>query len=264
MKRFCVIGDPITHSLSPQLHTEIFRQFGVEASYEKICIDIPSLTEFMEHQRFNGINVTIPHKQSVISFLNELDDSAKSIGAVNCIHQGKGYNTDWLGFINAVKLNAVNLQSRDCTLIGAGGAAHAVAFALIQSKVNTISIINRTQNNSQKLARWIKSKSNVSVTLNNIHPIIINCTPLGMWPNTYSLPLPIESTPPDAVLIDTIYNPVETEWLNQGRKKGAKIVGGLDMFIAQGLASAEIWFNKHILEKIELEQIKKVLKSELC
>ncbi|MBT5748273.1 MAG: shikimate dehydrogenase, partial [Candidatus Marinimicrobia bacterium] len=107
MKNFAVIGDPIAHSLSPVLHQEIYRQLGIDASFEKIHIPPKDLHSFMNNNRLDGINVTIPHKQSVIPYLDELDESAQTIGAVNCVHNGKGYNTDWIGFSMAMELNDV-------------------------------------------------------------------------------------------------------------------------------------------------------------
>ncbi|MGY8781645.1 MAG: shikimate dehydrogenase [Fidelibacterota bacterium] len=270
MKNFAVIGDPIAHSLSPVLHQEIYRQLGMDASFEKIQIPPKNLHSFINNNELDGINVTIPHKQSVIPYLDELDESAQTIGAVNCVHNGKGYNTDWIGFSMAMELNDVELDGKNCVILGAGGAARAIAFALIQSNVNTILIVNRTKEKAEDLKQWVEKLSDIRVntlshkymnTLSHDH-LIINCTPLGMWPNTEVIPeFEIQK---DQVLVDTIYNPLETKWLKAGKEKGVKTVGGLDMFIAQGLASADIWFGEKISEKIKLEPIKKGLKSQLC
>ncbi|MEA1882163.1 MAG: shikimate dehydrogenase [Candidatus Marinimicrobia bacterium] len=278
MKHFAVIGDPIAHSLSHVLHQEIYRQLGLEAEFEKIHVMPNALHSFMKENELDGFNVTIPHKQSIIPFLDELDESVQTIGAVNCVHNGKGYNTDWIGFTMAMELNDVELSGKDCLIVGAGGAARAIAFALIKSEVKSITIINRTIEKAENLKQWAEKLSdipvhtqsqehvNISTSLNpgaQTHEhLIINCTPLGMWPDTESMPeVKIQK---DQVLADTIYNPLETAWLKTGKEKGAKTIGGLDMFIAQGLASADIWFGEKISEKIKLEDIKKVLKSELC
>jgi shikimate dehydrogenase len=205
--------------------------------------------------------VTIPHKLSIIPFLKELDEAAKTIGAVNCVHNGKGYNTDWIGFLKAMELNGVDLNGKDCTILGAGGAARAIAYGLVQADVNSILISNRTQTKADQLLDWINSIFPTNFQSKN-SDIIINCTPLGMWPDTESMP-EVEMQN-GQILADTIYNPLETAWLKAGKTKGAKTIDGLDMFIAQGLASADIWFGKKISKKIKLEDIKKVLKSELC
>ncbi|MBT4270926.1 MAG: shikimate dehydrogenase [Candidatus Marinimicrobia bacterium] len=267
MKQFAVIGYPIAHSLSPVLHREIYRQLDLEASFEKIHVMQNELHSFMKENELDGFNVTIPHKQSVIPFLDELDESAQIIGAVNCVHNGIGYNTDWIGFTKAMEQNGVDLKEKNSLILGAGGAARAVAYALIQSNVNSISIMNRTKQNADTLVKWIKNNSNISVNTqthehSNTQTLIINCTPLGMWPNTEAIPeFEIQK---DQVLVDTIYNPIETRWLELGKEKGAKVIGGLDMFITQGLASADIWFGEKISKKIKFDPLKKVLKLKLC
>ena len=266
MKRFAVIGDPIAHSMSPVLHEEIYGQLGIDGSFEKVHVMPHSLRSFVESNKLDGYNVTIPHKQSVIPFLDELDDSAQSIGAVNCVHNGKGYNTDWIGFTMAMEGNNINLKEKDCLILGAGGAARAIAYALIQSNVNSISIVNRTKKKADDLAQWIKSIAGIPVNTqthkrSNTQTLIINCTPLGMWPDTESMPnVEIQN---GQILADTIYNPLETAWLKTGKEKGAKTIGGLDMFIAQGLASADIWFDEKISEKINISLISNRLIGEL-
>jgi shikimate dehydrogenase len=261
MKRFAVIGDPIAHTLSPNLHQEVYRQLELDASFEQIHVTPNSLDSFINSNKLDGFNVTIPHKLSIIPFLKGLDEAAKTIGAVNCVHNGKGYNTDWIGFLKAMELNGVDLNGKDCTILGAGGAARAIAYGLVQADVNSILISNRTQTKADQLLDWINSIFPTNFQSKN-SDIIINCTPLGMWPDTESMPeVEIQN---GQILADTIYNPLETAWLKAGKTKGAKTIGGLDMFIAQGLASADIWFGEKISEKIKLENIKKVLKSELC
>ena len=261
MKRFAVIGDPIAHTLSPNLHQEVYRQLELDASFEQIHVTPNSLDSFINSNKLDGFNVTIPHKLSIIPFLKGLDEAAKTIGAVNCVHNGKGYNTDWIGFLKAMELNGVDLNGKDCTILGAGGAARAIAYGLVQADVNSILISNRTQTKADQLLDWINSIFPTNFQSKN-SDIIINCTPLGMWPDTESMPeVEIQN---GQILTDTIYNPLETTWLKAGKTKGAKTIDGLDMFIAQGLASADIWFGEKISEKIKLEDIKKVLKSKLC
>ena len=261
MKRFAVIGDPIAHTLSPNLHQEVYRQLELDATFEQIHVTPNSLDSFINSNKLDGFNVTIPHKLSIIPFLKGLDEATKTIGAVNCVHNGKGYNTDWIGFLKAMELNGVDLNGKDCTILGAGGAARAIAYGLVQADVNSILISNRTQTKADQLLDWINSIFPTNFQSKN-SDIIINCTPLGMWPDTESMPeFEIQN---GQILADTIYNPLETAWLKAGKTKGAKTIDGLDMFIAQGLASADIWFGEKISEKIKLENIKKVLKSELC
>jgi len=271
MKRFGVIGNPITHSLSPNLHQEIYRQLGIDTSFEKVRVTSNQLSDFITQNELDGFNVTIPHKIAVIPFLKELDESAEVIGAVNCIFKGRGYNTDWVGFIKAMEFNHVELTGKNCLILGAGGAARAVAYALIKSNVNSITIMNRTKEKAQSQIQWIKSSSDIQVNFrplkhlntSTLEHIFINCTPLGMWPDIELVPVDMSDINETQILVDSIYNPLETEWLKQGKENGAKTVGGLDMFIAQGLASADIWFGENISERIDLDRLRQVLISAI-
>lgn len=262
MKKFAVIGDPIDHSLSPVLHQKIFDQMSINASYNRLLISPDKIPSFVNDCELDGYNITIPNKQVIIPLLSDLSEEARIIGAVNCVKGSKGYNTDWLGFVNAIKRNNIELFNKNCLILGAGGVARAVAFALIKEKVRYIDIKNRSQNNANALHAWIKNISPNRIIKSGKPDIIINCTPIGMWPN-------IESVP-DAeyhlgqVLIDTVYNPIETKWMTLGRDKGAKVLSGLEMFIYQGLASVDIWFEKDISNNIDLKPIIKELNRKLC
>ncbi len=260
MKNFAVIGDPINQSLSPILHNEVYHQIGIKASFEKIRVQPHTLSDFMATHQLDGFNVTIPHKQSILPYLNEIDEAANAIGAVNCVYKEKGYNTDWVGFLKAIELNSVEIKNKHSLILGAGGAARAIAFALAYSKAKSISNHNRTQQRADELADWIQSFYPNSDT-NQAPDIIINCTPVGMWPDSKSVPeIDIH---PNQILVDTIYNPIETEWLKTGKNLGAKTVRGLDMFIAQGLASIDIWFEESISENVNTEKIRSVLSSAI-
>ena len=138
MKQFAVIGDPIAHSLSPLLHQEIYRQLGIVASFEKVHVTPGSLSLFMDENVLDGFNVTIPHKESIIPYLDALDESAQAIGAVNCVAGEIGYNTDWIGFLKAMAGNGVEINGKNSLIIGAGGAARAVGYVLVQAKAKSI------------------------------------------------------------------------------------------------------------------------------
>ena len=265
MRQFAVIGDPIEHSLSPILHGEIFRQLGIDAKYEKFHVSSNSLDSFMSKNTFDGLNVTLPHKEKIIRYLDNLDTSAYAIGAVNCIFDNIGYNSDWIGFLRAMKINSIELEGKSCLIIGAGGVARSVAYALIMARVASINVRNRSKDREKNLMMWIKEKFPNNTNNPFIsYEAIINCTPIGMWPNTESIPSSKKLIENASILVDTIYNPTETQWLKQGKRCGAKTLGGLDMFIAQGLASADIWFQEKISEKIDPVKIRKELELELC
>ena len=262
MKQFAVIGDPINQSLSPILHKNIFKQMKINASYKRLLIPPDKISLFVNDCNLDGYNITIPNKQVIIPLLSNLCEAAEIIGAVNCVKGSKGYNTDWVGFIKAVKNNKVDLYNKRCLILGAGGVARAVAYGLIKEKVQAIDVKNRTDKHADELLKWINSIYPNQKNKVDTPDIIINCTPLGMWPN-------IESTPdtmhhPGQVLIDTVYNPIETKWMSLGKASGAKAISGLEMFIYQGLASADIWFDYNISGKVDKKLIIKELNKKLC
>jgi len=261
MKQFAVIGYPISHSLSPQLHNEIFKQINLNASYKTFKILPNNLGEFSLKNKCDGYNVTIPHKIAIAKYLNSLDDSAKHISAVNCVHNNIGYNTDWIGFMNAMEFNNVKLEGKDCLIIGAGGAAYAIAYALIKSKVKSISVHNRTKEHKENLLKWINKS--ISNNIADNPNVIINCTPLGMSPNINLTP-DYKKLNKKHIAIDTIYNPIETKWLNNCKREGARTIGGLDMFIGQGVASINIWLQTNIKNDIDTKLIKNKLEKLLC
>ncbi len=263
MKKFAVVGDPIEHSLSPQLLGEVFRQLSIEANYQKHLIPAESLSSFMLENGLDGFNVTLPHKEKIIDHLTTLDSSAAAIGAVNCVFRNVGYNTDWTGFLLALKMKQLDLRGRSCLLLGAGGVARSVAHALIVTGASSISVINRSKERAERLLSWIQGRMPTNAPSDTIEAVI-NCTPIGMWPNTKKFPMENSLADSATILIDTIYNPLETEWLKRGRKRGATTLGGLEMFIFQGLASTDIWFEDNISEKIDVKKIRQRMESALC
>ena len=276
---FALIGNPIEHSSSPALHNWVFRELGIDADYGKIKArneDLQKITTSLKTGKLNGINVTLPHKQTIVPLLDELDHHAQAIGAVNCVaktgNQLKGYNTDWLGFTKALEENGITIQGKDCLILGAGGVARAVAYAAIQSEPTSITIANRTRQKADSLASWIntvnsKIKTN-SITLEEADTvtkvqIVINCTSLGMSPHSYTSPFTSHDLGQYHLLVDTVYSPPVTRFLSDGRSSGARTMGGLDMFIYQGLASLDLWFAKPISQQINVRSISKYLKEKL-
>ena len=137
MKKFAVIGNPINHSLSPLMHESIFKQIGLKASYDKIQIEPFELEKFVRSNKLDGYNVTIPYKNIILKHLGNIGHSAQNITAVNCVSINKGYNTDWIGFTKTLDQNKIDLKNKSCLIIGSGGAAYAIAYALIKSKVSS-------------------------------------------------------------------------------------------------------------------------------
>ena len=258
MKKFAVIGESLSHSFSPILHKIIYQKLELNADYSKVEIAPKDLSSFIMSNQFNGLNITIPYKEKVISALDQIDKPSKIIGAVNCLHGLEGFNTDWRGFLKSMQVNNVNMEGKNCLIIGAGGAAKAIAFALFKSNVNSIKFKNRTKDRLKVITSWVNS-----LFINNkdhVTPdIIINCTPQGMFPMKDKIPMRTDNIHKNQILIDTIYNPLTTNWLKKGAEKGARIISCMDMLIAQAIFSINIWFGIDAFKKIDIVELKKEL-----
>ena len=258
-----VIGDPIDHSLGDILHQELFHQLDIEGKYSKIHVSMDELENFTSKNKVQEYNVTIPHKERIIQFLGELDSSAAQIGAVNCVKDNKGYNTDWLGFKECIEQNKINVNQQKCLILGAGGAAKAVAYALIKLGTRSLRVINRSKEKKDALENWIR-KQGIKIDNENDCDIIINCTPVGMWPRIDESPYNLNRVTKSQTIIDTIYNPSETKLVRHCKERADKAMGGLDMFIYQAIESLAIWEDSQIKGKIDIRKIKKELRSKLC
>ncbi len=271
MRQFAVIGNPIDHSLSPKLHNFVFNKLGIDAHYSKICVDESDLGEILfkvKNNSLSGINVTLPYKNIITNLVDELNPRAKQIGSLNVIFENNGKllgnNTDWYGFIKLLEINNINVNAKDVIVLGAGGVAKAICFALTQSGVNSIKIFNRTLEHASAFKSDIISIYSLADVEKyvDISSIIINCTSLGM--STKNSPLPISILSKNQTLIDTIYTPLKTKLLVDAEKVGAKTVNGLDMFIYQGLASLDLWFGESISTRVNFGEIKHYLEGKLC
>ncbi|NQU68554.1 MAG: shikimate dehydrogenase [Candidatus Marinimicrobia bacterium] len=279
-RKFAVIGNPVDHSLSPQLHKNVFDQLGIDAEYTKMKCPESDLSAMMERLRsgeWDGLNITIPHKQKIIPLLDKLNPRAHSIGSVNCVTNDNGaligYNTDWFGFSMSLKLNQISVQGHSCVVIGAGGAAYAIVYALLREGANSIAVANRSHANSEKLVEKLSVIQNdcllhsipfeqLNVAMNSAS-IIVNTTPVGMGSNPDEIPAPKTAITSSQILIDIIYSPMKTEFLKFGERIGAKIINGLDMFIYQGLASLDIWMKDRISPRVDINDLKKILETHL-
>jgi shikimate dehydrogenase len=255
MIKALVIGDPIEHSLSPVMQNEAFRQTGINGIYEKERVSPEQLGVFIDSLRnsgYAGCNVTIPHKVAVIPFLDELDDQAKKIGAVNTIvnHAGRliGCNTDGAGFLQGLK-KVMNrpLQDSNVLVIGAGGAARSILHVLLEEQPKSLSIANRTEKRMQQLLLDVGRENILAMTIEEAEntvskfDVLINTTNAGMFPDTASIPLKLDHIREGTVVCDIIYNPLETKWLELAKNKGAIIDNGLSMLVMQGALAFEKW-----------------------
>ena len=280
--RVCgVIGDPIEHTMSPVMHNAAFSELGIDYVYLPFRVRKKELGEAIAGARalnLAGLNVTIPHKVSVISFLDELDPLAEKIGAVNTIVNNngvfRGYNTDATGFLQALLDKGVKPADKKVVILGAGGASRGISFILAESGANLV-ILNRQLEMTwaENLAREISQvfeKETKALELNDENlvmvlegaDILVNATSVGMSPDIDKTPVPtrlLRSTP---VVFDIVYNPIQTRLRRGAQAAGAKTISGLDMLAWQGALAFEKWTGlKAPLELMKKEAIK-ALESE--
>ena len=257
---FGVIGHPIKHSLSPEMHNSVFRALGMDYEYSAFDVPPEKLGTFIERcvkENFIGLNVTIPHKISVMEYLDSVSKEADLIGAVNTIkfehRKVIGYNTDGVGCIEALKESGEDVRGRKILILGSGGAARAIVFQLVLENTNII-ITNRTYERALQLKKEIKEKLNRDVEIIKFSndeiknytgdiDILINTTPVGMYPEIDKTPIAPDLLNKDIVVMDIIYNPIETKLLKEAKKIGCKTVNGIGMFIHQGAESLRIWLD---------------------
>ena len=271
MKKFAVIGNPVAHSLSPILHRFIFKQLGLKAIYEKIHVldsELESIVNKIRNSELDGLNITIPYKSKIMRYLDQVNPRAKAIGAVNIVMvQNKtviGNNTDWYGFTLALMKNKVNLSQKKIVIIGAGGVSCAVIFALKQIGVAKIHIFNRTFEKIAHLCDEVIYPHKIDELENIIQEdsIIINCTSVGM--NSFDSPVDATLLNKNQTVIDTIYTPLKTKLILNSEDIGASTMTGLDMFIYQGLASLDLWLGESISNKVNFDDLKHHIESDLC
>ncbi|GIP20584.1 shikimate dehydrogenase [Paenibacillus sp. J22TS3] len=251
-----VMGDPIAHSKSPVMHEAALRALSLQGSYVPLHVKRERLAQAVEGIRamgFRGVNVTVPHKVEVMSLLDDIDDGARRIGAVNTIVNQDGhltgYNTDGIGYVRSLKEEVVfDLKGKTVIVLGAGGAARGIIYALLQEAPGQIVIANRTADKAVNLAREWSGLGNLSgCAVADVRQavsradVLINTTSVGMHPDIHSTPLESSWIPEGIVVSDLIYNPLETVFLRQAKERGCQIHGGLGMFINQGAYAFEYW-----------------------
>jgi len=252
-----LLGNPVAHSLSPLLHNYVLNQMGLNYVYLPFQIMESQLKHAVNAIRslnFRGVNVTIPYKEKVIPYLDEVDPEALDCGAVNVIKNeaGKlvGYNTDGQGFVASLREKNVPIKGR-VLFLGAGGAARSLAWALAAAGVEHIDLMDINQERAYHLAKALSGTVKAEAYLMNeavfsrlaqFSNIIINCTPVGMYPRITQSPVEnLEMLQPGTVLCDIIYNPLQTKFLRLGQAVGLKTINGLPMFVHQAALSLEIW-----------------------
>jgi shikimate dehydrogenase len=252
-KTYCIIGDPVHHSLSPGMQNAAFSATGLNCTYIAFRVPAPELKESIASLRainIAGFNVTIPHKVAVMQYLDELDPTAKKAGAVNTVNniEGvfRGYNTDIAGFIEPLRRRKVDFDTA-VLLLGAGGAARAIVAALSEEKVKRLVIANRDLKKAEELARrakelGIKCETMLLEKAQDAAPdagIIVNATSIGL--GNEPSPIGAEHIKKGSVVYDIVYRPIVTDLLEQAKFAEAHVVYGYEMLIEQGARAFEIW-----------------------
>jgi shikimate dehydrogenase len=257
--RLFVIGHPIAHSISPAIHTAALRACGIDGSYEALDVAPDQVGQTMDMLRQPGIggcNVTLPHKQVVLPYLDDLSHEAARIEAVNTIaHIGErliGHNTDASGFLASLAEHGVSAATERAVLLGAGGAARAIAFGLVRAGVTSLAICNRDVARGVSLAGAVALAAGphqriegCPLTADSLSrlladaSLVVNATTVGM--DAHASPVPAELLRPDSVVCDIIYNPAETPLLRDARRVGAQAINGLGMLVHQAAEAFSLW-----------------------
>ena len=293
------MGWPVEHSLSPVMHNAAFAALGLDWVYVPLPVAPGHVREAVQGLRalsFVGASVTIPHKQAVIPWLDEVSAAAQAIGAVNTlvVRDGRllGENTDWLGFLASLREAGVEPAGRRALILGAGGAARAVVYALVSVGAEVV-VVNRTLARAEVLARELMELGGTqensgelggvaeytegvpqsspeflrvpiqlaptveaAVNLFSSIDLVVNTTSVGMWPRIDESPWPeAVPLPPSAVVCDLVYNPLETQLLKSARSSGCRVVDGLGMLIHQGAAAFELWTGVEAPVKVMREEL---------
>lgn len=253
-KTYAVIGDPIDHSLSPNIHNAAFKELGLDCTYIAYRIPKGELAEGLESLKkiqIAGFNVTIPHKIEIMKYLDKVDEGCSVIGASNTVTNNngalKGYNTDMDGFLEPIKRKKIPIEGTNVLLLGAGGAARAIIAGFTKERASSITIANRTKEKAVSIAQFAKKigvKAN-AISLEEIgnsiseYKFIVNATSIGLKnePTT----LPTETITQDSVVYDIVYMPMNTDLIKKSKEKGATIIYGYEMLLGQAARAFEIW-----------------------
>ncbi len=246
MKKYLVIGNPIDHSLSPKLHNFWIKKSKINAIYEKKRLEDEEIEEFVKNIKKNGIsglNVTVPFKKKIIKYLDKLSPNAKYTQSVNTIVLDDnflvGYNTDIGGFTNAIKNLKFEIKGKRVFILGAGGVVSSIVFALNKMEVSEITVANRTRQKAENLRDQFKNIKVIEWGAMCDFDLIINATSLGL--KNEVLNLNFANTGSDKLFYDIIYNPTETNFLKEAKKRGNRTENGKLMFIYQAKEAFKLW-----------------------
>ena len=277
-KIICIIGNPIEHSMSVAMHNAAIQKLGIDYIYIAFNVfpkDLPNAINGFRSLNIKGASVTIPHKISVMKYLDKIEPMAKNIGAINTIKNENGIligrNTDGEGFLKSIKESGYNLKNKKIVLFGAGGAARACAFYLAK-EVREITIINRSNNRSNDLISKLEANYEISIKSINLSKsedirkeiedsdMLVNTTPVGMYPNINESLIKQSWLHPNLFVVDIIYSPIQTKLLQEASSIGCKVLSGVDMLVNQGIIAFKWWTgfspDKKLMKKVVLDELK--------
>ena len=272
-----IIGNPVKHTLSPLMHNTAFKAMGLNCIYIPFQVKKTELNAAIEGIRalnIYGLNVTMPHKLTIIPIIDRLDPLAKRIGAVNTVVNDEGtltgYNTDAAGFIKALLENGVDPRDKKIVVFGAGGVSRAICFALAEQECE-ISIVNRTIDRARELANLVSIVSSQKVKSFSMlegtlckplgeADIVVNATSMGMGENIGKSVVNAGLLHSSIFVFDTIYHPIETQLLRDAKKIGAQVIGGLDMLLWQGAIAFKKWTGLDAPFELMKNELTRVLK----
>jgi shikimate dehydrogenase len=278
--RVCgVIGDPIEHTLSPIMHNAAFNALKLDYSFLAFKVkpaELENAANGIRALNIRGLNVTMPHKSAILKFLDRVDLSAQIINSVNTVLNKEsklfGFNTDGVGALKALRENGVELKGRKVLLLGAGGAARAIAYTMAK-EADELAVLNRTLKPAQDLAKLLEKLANKKIFAGSLSPkeiqqnlqdsdILINATSIGMKPKAEESLVAPKLLRSNLAVMDIVYNPIETKLAKEAQAAGAKVVSGVEMLIYQGAASFEIWTGKsapvEVMRQAALNHLQKV------
>ncbi len=277
-KLLCLIGNPVEHSISPQMHNAMFKELNLDFALVSFKVEETELSDAVKGIRALGIkggNVTLPHKTSIMKLLDEIDDSSKEVDSVNTFLNDngilKGFNTDGIGALKALEENGISLKNKKVVIIGAGGASKSISHVVAMESPSELVILNRNISKAKSIADKINKKlgkkarvfelssENLKSELKDTD-ILINCSSVGMKPNLNETTVSKEFLHKNLTVMDIIYNPLETRLLKEAKSVGAKTINGIGMLVNQGALAFEIWTGKkapvELMRRVAIENLK--------
>ncbi len=275
-KKFAVIGHPIGHTMSPFIHSRLFAMSNVDAEYIKLDIAPENLAQQYQTtlSKLDGYNITIPHKQNIIPLIDEIDSKAKMYGSVNTVANkdgiAKGYTTDPDGFLKALSAAKINLDGR-VVILGCGGVARTMAYEVA---LKGLPLLFAVRPDDVEIARQLcaeicsavnnsKAEFCLISQLNSDIDVLINATPIGMYPNINNQPVSDEIISKCANVFDAVYNPLETVLIQKAKANGSNAVGGMSMLVWQAVVSHEHWdgsvYDPEDINKLCIDSSKELL-----